>query len=109
MAKWAGVVGFRDERESQSEPGVWVKEITEKHYYGDVIKNFSSLGNESEINPGLKVGNNISLISDPYARENFHKIIYITFMGIKWKAASVEVQYPRLIITLGGLYNEEQS
>lgn len=108
MAKWAGIVCFRDEVESETDPGVWVKVLTEKNYYGDILKNISSLKNEAVINDDINVSNQISIISDPYVRENFHKIIYLTFMGAKWKARQVEVQYPRLVITLGGLYNEQE-
>lgn len=108
MAKWSGIVCFRDEKESEMQPGVWVKELTEKNYYGEIIKNLASLQNESELNPTMLINNQISIISDPYARENFTKIIYLTFMGSKWKPASIEVQYPRLVITLGGLYNEQE-
>ena len=31
---------------------------------------------------------------------------YVEFMGAKWKISSVEVQYPRLILTVGGVYND---
>lgn len=103
------MVAFRDEAESETKAGVWEEVITEKKYYGDIIRNARSLNNDSEIIDGINVSNQISLVSDPYATNNFHKIIYLTFMGTKWKARSVEVQYPRLLITLGGLYttNEE--
>lgn len=107
MAKWAGIVAFRDEVESESNPGVWVQEVTEKRYYGDIIKNYSSLKGEPEINDDINVSNQISIISDPYAADNFHKIIYVTFMGSRWKARTVNVEFPRLTITLGGLYNEQ--
>lgn len=106
MAKWAGLVGFRNETESIEKPGVWVEEITNRNYYGDIIKNYRSLDNNSEINDGINVTNQISIISDPYAQNNFHKIIYVTYMGIKWKVKTVEVQYPRLLLSLGGTYNE---
>ena len=49
--------------------------------------------------------NEISLVADPYARENFHMIRYACFMGTRWEVTSVEVQYPRLVLTLGGVYN----
>lgn len=105
MNKWAGVIGFRDEIEEK--PSVWVERTIEKKYYGDIIKNYKFSENQSEINDSININNQISLIADPYARENFHKMIYITYMGTKWKIKNIEVQYPRLIIGIGGVYNEE--
>ena len=51
------------------------------------------------------ISNDISILSVPYAVNNFHSMRYIEFMGAKWKVSDVEVQYPRLLLTLGGLYN----
>lgn len=106
MAKWAGKLGFAEEIEV--EPGIWEKVIIEKNYYGDFVRNSRSLNNASEINEGITMTNQISLISDPYATENFHKLRYATYMGTKWKAKNVSVEYPRLLITLGDVYNEQQ-
>lgn len=105
MNKWAGIIGFKDEIEEK--PGIWVETIIEKKYYGDIIRNIKNYNNQSEINNGINVTNRISIISDPYCQNNFQKIAYITFMGNKWIVSSVEVEYPRLIMTLGGNYNEE--
>jgi hypothetical protein len=32
-------------------------------------------------------------------------MLYVEFMGTKWKITNVEVQYPRLILSVGGVYN----
>lgn len=105
MSKWAGIIGFR--YQTETEPSVWVEDVIEKRYYGDVIKNYRSMNGDSEINDSISLSNQISIISDPYARENFHRLIYLTYMGTKWKVRNIEVQYPRLILTLGGVYNDE--
>lgn len=105
MARWSGKLGFRTEVEIS--PGVWKQVIVERKYYGDIVRDYRALENESEINPTLNILNKISLISDPYATENVDKVIYITYLGKKWKASTIEVDYPRFIIGLGGRYNEQ--
>ena len=103
MAKFYGNIGFAESVET--EPGVWVQEVTSRPYYGDLVRNFRKLENSGGVNDNVNISNEISIVSDPYANQNFHLIKYIEFMGTKWKVSNVEVQYPRLILTVGGLYN----
>lgn len=104
MAKWYGKIGFAETVETSLD--VWTETIREYPYYGDILFNNRSLGNEYEINNSVSISNKISFVADPYAREKFHEIKYATFMGTKWRVTSIEVQYPRLIMTLGGVWNE---
>lgn len=106
MAKWAGKIAFQTTVETSI--GVWEEQIIERSYYGDVIKNYRSLENNSEINDGVNISNQISFIADPYANENFHNIRYTYFMGTKWRVTNIEVQYPRLIMNLGGVWNGQE-
>lgn len=103
MAKWDGYIGFSENTETK--PGVWEPVITEHYYFGDVIENRRSLQPTNNVNDKISVNNTISIIADPYANQNFHAIKYITFMGTRWKVSSVNVQYPRLILSLGEVYN----
>lgn len=103
MAKYYGSVGYANNTEPN--PGVVVEEITTREYYGDVFYNTRRLENSGEVNDDINVSNKISIVADPYALDNFWKIRYATFMGQKWKVKSVDVERPRLILTLGGLYN----
>lgn len=103
MAKYYGSVGYEDTVETDS--GIFEETITERQYYGDVIRNNRRLENSGEINDSINVTNQISIVADPYAIQNFWKIRYATFMGQKWKVKDVDVEQPRLILTLGGLYN----
>lgn len=103
MAKWYGIVGYAETVETR--PGVWVEQITEKPYYGEVIRNVRRVQGSPYLNDDINVSNNISIISDHFANNNFHSIVYVEFMGSKWKVPSVEVQHPRLILTIGGVYN----
>lgn len=103
MAKFYGPIGFAVQAESS--PGVWTEDITERKYFGDVIRNTRRLQSDSQVNDNITVSNEISIVADPYANQNFHAIRYVEFMGTKWKVSTVDVQYPRLILTLGGVYN----
>ena len=103
MAKYYGSVGYEDTVENDS--GIFKETITEREYYGDVVRNNRRLENSGEINDSINVNNQISIVADPYATQNFWKIRYATFMGQKWKVKEVTVEFPRLILTLGGLYN----
>ena len=107
MAKFYGAVGFAQSVETK--PGVWLEEITERKYSGDLIKNVRRLQNSGQVNDNIDVANQISIVADPFAYSNFHSMRYVAFMGANWKITSVEVQYPRLILTIGGLYNGKQA
>lgn len=105
MAKYYGNVGFVNTVEY--EPGCWEEQITERPYYGDVTKNTSRYQSSGGINDNINVNNIISILADPYANENFQHMRYVEFMGTKWNITNVEIQYPRIILTIGGVYNGE--
>ena len=103
MGKWAGKIGFAVSKETA--PGVWKDEIVPRTYYGDKIRNTRRLQSSGNLNDNLVIANELSIIADPYANENFHAIRYAEFMGTKWKISGVQVQFPRLILELGEVYN----
>lgn len=103
MAKFYGVIGYAVTK--MTEQGIYEEQIVETEYVGDVIRNTRRLREGSKINDDINISNQISIIADPYAANNFHTMRYVVFMGAKWKISEVDVQYPRLILTLGGLYN----
>lgn len=103
MAKFYGVIGYAVTE--MTERGIYEERIIETEYVGDVLRNTRRLRDGSKINDDITISNQISIIADPYASNNFHAMRYVEFMGAKWKVSEVEVQYPRLILTLGGLYN----
>lgn len=105
MAKFYGAVGYGITEETT--PGVWTDSIVERNYTGDVIKNYKKSSSGESINDNIDVSNNISILSDPFAMNHFHTIKYVKWMGAAWKVSTVEVQYPRLILTIGGVYNGE--
>lgn len=106
MAKFFGTIGF-NEGTVETTPGVWEQQIVERQYYGDLIRNNRRLQPSNGLNDNINISNEISIVSDPYANANFHSMRYVEFMGTKWKIANVDVQFPRLILTLGGVWNEQ--
>lgn len=103
MAKFYGEIGYGESVETA--PGVWEDVITERKYYGDVIKNSRRLQEDEGVNSDLSVGNSISIVADAYANEHFFAIRYIRWAGTLWIVSNVDVQSPRLILRLGGVYN----
>lgn len=103
MAKFYGVIGYVQSTETS--PGVWSDVPIEKNYYGDVLKETRRWQASENLNDNLTVSNKISIVADAYAYENFHAMRYIKWMGAFWKLTDVDVQRPRLILTLGGVYN----
>lgn len=105
MAKFYGEVGYAVT--SETSPGVWTNDIIPRHYHGDLKRNVRRIQNAGVVNDDLVVSNTVSIVADPFAIENFHAIRYVKFMGTKWRVTDVEVRYPRLEMTLGGVYNEQ--
>lgn len=105
MAKYYGKIGYSVMEETA--PDVCRESIVERYYQGDVIKDTRKWVGSSHLNDDLNISNRISIVSDPYAYSNFHSIRWCEFMGSKWKVTNVEVAYPRLILDLGGVYNEQ--
>jgi hypothetical protein len=103
MAKFFGSVGYVETKETA--PGVWTEEITERKYRGDVTRNTKKWSGGENQNDDLDVSVTISVVADAYANEHFFAIRYVTWMGAKWKVTTVEPSRPRLILTLGGVYN----
>lgn len=104
MAKFYGEVGYVVTEETV--PGVWRESVSTRKYYGDVIKNAKRWQTTENLNDDVVVSNRISIVADPYAYEHFFAMRFINWMGSKWKITNVEVQRPRLILTIGGVYNE---
>lgn len=102
MAKWFGKIGFAETVEVK--PGVWKEQITVRDYYGDLIRNTRRLQSTDKLNDDITIANEISIVADPYANQNFYSMRYVEFMGTKWEISNIEVLFPRLTLTIGGLY-----
>lgn len=104
MSKWCGKIGFAEDAKETS-PSVYEESIVERKYYGDIIKNTRSLDSSGKVNNDISVSNQISIVADPYARYHFYSMRYLEFCGAKWTVTNVSVDYPRLTLSLGGLWN----
>lgn len=105
MAKYSGTLGYREGQQQETKPGVWEDVVIERHAYGDVLRNNRRLNPGAQANDDLSVGNTLSIVMEPYARDHFADLLYARWMGIFWTVATAEVVYPRLHLTLGGVYN----
>lgn len=103
MAKFYGVVGYVESVETA--PGVYAEIATERKYYGDILKNVKKYVSSEYLNDNLTISNSISILADAYAYDHFFAIRYVNWMGANWKVTEVEVQRPRLILSLGEVYN----
>lgn len=101
--KFYGKIGYGETVETV--PGVWEEQITEREYFGDFMRNSSSLQSSDKVNDNFNISHSISIVADPYALEKFCFMRYVEFGGTKWKITNVEIQYPRLILSIGGVYN----
>lgn len=101
--RFCGKVGYVVSEETR--PGVWKEVITERTYYGDVLRNSSKWESGYGINDNININNEISVLADEYMYEHFSNIRYVEFMGANWKVNTARPERPRIILTLGGLYN----
>lgn len=103
MNKFYGAVGYKESLETT--PSVWTDTITERRYYGNLVRTTRRQESGDKVIDDINVTNQISILADPYAIDNFLSIIYVEWLGKKWKVPSVEVQFPRLLLSIGGVYN----
>lgn len=105
MAKFYGQIGFVITPDEPDENGLCEAVATERDYYGDVIRVARRWENGQKINDDITVNNEISILSDPFVNQNIPWIRYVVWNGTKWKVTNVEVDYPRLKLSVGGVYN----
>ena len=107
MAKFYGNIGYVLTEETS--PGVYTNNVIERPYRGDVIKIMRRWDAGEKVNEDIDVSNEISILSDPFAEQHFHLIRYVAWAGVLWKVKSVTVERPRLRLTIGGVYNGQQT
>ena len=106
--KYYGKIGYVENIETS--PGVWTEsKVVERVYTGDIIRNTRRRDSGENLNDDINISNEISIVADSFAHQNFHLLRYAEWMGTRWKITNVDVQPPRLILSLGGVYNGEQA
>lgn len=103
--RFFGVVGYGESLETLPGSGVWEDVITEVPYTGDVFRDIGKQDPGENLNNDLSVNNSISIVADEKANEHFFKIKYVMWQGVRWTVSSVEVKPPRLVLSLGKVYN----
>lgn len=103
MAKFHGFIGFAETVETA--PGVYTEQITEREYTGDFMRLLQNLNQAETLNDNLALNSRVSVVADPFAFANLSTIKYVKWEGVSWRVSSIEHQRPRLILTLGGVYN----
>lgn len=103
MARFADVIGIATTVEDP--PGIFKAVFTEKLYTGDILRNARRYQEGQKVNDDLVISNRISIVADAYALDHFSEMRYVKFNGVSWKIIEIEVQRPRLILTLGGIFN----
>lgn len=112
--KYYGKIGYVETVE-QVDPttekgnGVWKETAEERFYFGDVLEKGYRSTPTDNLNNDKTIGNRISIVADSYAYQNFHAIRYAEFMGSFWNVTNVTVEHPRLILSLGDVYNGKQT
>ena len=102
--KFHDIIGFLDEVETV--PGVWTPEIVEHFCTGDVIPNYIR-NDSSDINDSVILNDKFSILADTYTLKHIRDIRYVRYMDTNWKVTNIERALPRLIVTVGGVYNEQ--
>ena len=103
MTKFFGPIGYGES--VLVSPGVWEDQITERDYYGDILQNIRKLDSGDRVLDSIVTQNRISVVADAYALNHFFEIRYVRWAGTLWKVTSADVKAPRLILTLGEVYN----
>lgn len=103
MARFHGAIGYVQFKETA--PGVQKAVVSERNYYGDIIRDSRRWERGEHLNDDLTISNQFSIVADAFAYENLPAMRYVKWMGTSWKVTNVEVQRPRLILTIGGVYN----
>lgn len=104
MTKFCGKIIFVKSEETS--PGVWSEsDPIVKDVVGDVLKKNWRWERSDKMNDDLNISNQISIIADQFIYENLYAIKAVYWMGVSWKVTDVDVQRPRLVLSLGGVWN----
>lgn len=110
MARFSGTIGFlrTEETDPDNHPGVYKEVLREHRYYGDVLSNSRRWDQNGNFNDDLAINNRISIVADGFARANLGAMKFVRWLGDTWKITNAEIQYPRIILTIGGQYHEPE-
>ena len=107
MARFYGEIGYGVTEETV--PGVWEEKVTERPYYGDILAWRRRNEKGEGLNDNVAINNQFSIVADPYAFDNFQFMKYVKWNGVAWSITDVTVEYPRILVSVGGVYSGEQA
>lgn len=102
--KFSGMIGFIKTKEVSTD--AYEPIIKERHYMGDVLKNSRKWSDKQEVNDDINIQNRISILADHFMQDNLGYMRYVIWNKTKWKITDVDIQFPRITLTLGGLWRE---
>lgn len=105
MARYSGLVGYVTQEETV--PGVWSPVENPRTMKGEIIRQSSTNPDHGKINSDISLNHRVSLWGDAYAFDSYYAIKWIQIDGRKWEVTSVEIKRPRIIVTVGGLWNAQ--
>jgi len=103
MAKFQGSIGFVETQETS--PGVHEEVETELPYTGDILRNYQSYQQGEGLNRDVNINSRFSIVSDPHILGSLKYMKYVVWNDVKWTIKSFEIERPRLILYVGGVYN----
>jgi len=106
MAKFYGTIGFV--KTVDNGHGVHLPVEEEIAYVGDLTRNNKRWSKPDSVNGEISMSNEISIVADDYMLDNQAYIEYVTINGssAKWKVNTIMIEYPRIRLEIGGVYNE---
>lgn len=102
--RYSGMIGFAPTK-NKGDDDIWSEKIEEHPYKGDIVRHSYNAQNVEKLTDDVQVNMQISIVANEFAYNFMHLIRYATWRGVKWRVTSVEPQYPRLLLSLGGVYN----
>lgn len=100
MAKFFGKIGYM--KAEKTKPGVYTETLLdERDYSGEYLRITGKTESSGGVNDNININHQISIVADPFAIQNFHYMKYVIIGGVKWKIKTVELNYPRLILSIG--------
>ena len=107
MAKYSGMLGYVMSAK-EDPPGIWKPSaVVEKLGRGDLFGQTINNEDVGGLSDGITINNQLSIIMDPFVNKNLESLKYVILYGTRWEIKSMTINRPRIILTLGGVYNGE--
>lgn len=104
--KFHGFLGFVKFVESGTSPGKFDVVEEEIPVKGDLLRNalkYEPVEGNEKLN--MAISNRFSFIAPNRVFENFEFLKFITWNNVRWNISNIEVNSPRLIVSISGVYN----